>query len=645
VARTPELQIAPQDGGPYLIKVQGAQMRRGERVKKPASAAAAAEQAPIGAAIGRLWTVLGGLDGPGMRARLALALGLTLIAKVFIVAAPLVLADAVNALAAEGREALSGFVTAVCLWAALRFIGAGAPQLRDGLFQPVSEEAQRRVGLAVFSHVHALSIRFHQSKRTGALHRTIERGVRAIDFLLRFLAFNIGPTVFELALAAGVLGWRYGATFSAIAVGTVLVYAGVTFAITNWRLEHRRRMNEADGEASARAVDSLLNFETVKAFAAEGREAARFDQSLRAYAAAAVRSNTGLALLNGTQNLVQNVGLALMVAATGFVIADGAMGPGDVAAVTLVMLNLYAPLNVLGFAYREIRQSAIDMETMYAVLDERPDVADRPDARALHISHGAIAFEDVRFSHDGRQAGLDGVSFRVPPGTTTAIVGASGAGKSTILKLLFRFYDPASGRIVIDDQDIAAVTQTSLRGAIGLVPQDVVLFNDTLAYNIAYGRPEASRAEVEAAARAAQLDGLLANAPAGLDTRVGERGLKLSGGEKQRVGIARVLLADPPILVLDEATSSLDSATEAEVQAQLDAMSTDRTTLVVAHRLSTIADADQILVLKDGRIVERGRHADLVALGGGYAALWTRQAEAPDAAQGLAPVHPARAPA
>ncbi len=623
-------RIARADGGPYLIKVQGAQMRRGERVKKPAGGAPAAEQAPIGAAIGRLWAILGGMDGPAMRARIAVALGLTLIAKVFIVAAPLVLADAVNALDAQGRPALSGFVAAVCLWAGLRFIGAAAPQLRDGLFQPVSEEAQRRVGLAVFSHVHALSIRFHQSKRTGALHRTIERGVRAIDFLLRFLAFNIGPTVFELALAAGVLGWRYGALFSVIAVATVLVYAAITFLITNWRLEHRRRMNEADGEASARAVDSLLNFETVKAFAAEQREAARFDQSLRAYAAAAVRSNTGLALLNGAQSAVQSVGLALMVAATGVMITDGRMGPGDVAAVTLVMLNLYAPLNVLGFAYREIRQSAIDMETMYAVLDEKPDVADRPDAQPLRIHQGAITFEDVRFSHDGRQAGLDGVSFTVRPGATTAIVGASGAGKSTILKLLFRFYDPSSGRILIDGQDIAAVSQASLRRGIGLVPQDVVLFNDTLAYNIAYGRPDASLEEIEAAARAAQLDGLLANAPAGLQTRVGERGLKLSGGEKQRVGIARVLLADPPILVLDEATSSLDSVTEAEVQAQLDAMASGRTTLVVAHRLSTIADADQILVLRDGRIVERGRHAALVALGGEYAGLWARQAEAPE---------------
>jgi ATP-binding cassette, subfamily B, heavy metal transporter len=601
-------------------------MRRGERVAKP-KADGENSDAPVGAAIGRLWSILGGLDEPRLRARIGLALALTLVAKVFVVFAPLILADAVNAIADPQRAAIAAFVGAVFVWTGLRFFGAAAPQLRDALFQPVSEEAQRRVGLAVFSHVHRLSIRFHQGKRTGALHRTIERGVRAIDFLLRFLAFNIGPTVFELALAAGVLAWRYGWAFSAIAVGTVIVYAIITFAITNWRLEHRRRMNEADSEASARAVDSLLNYETVKAFAAEEREAARYNQALSAYASAAVRSNTGLMVLNASQALVQSLGLALMVAFAGAMILSGTMGPGDVAAVTLVMLNLYAPLNVLGFAYREIRQSAIDMEKMYAVLDEAPDVADDPSAPDLVVTRGKVAFETVSFAHDGRQAGLERVTFVAPAGKTTAIVGPSGAGKSTILKLLFRFYDPDDGRVMIDGQDIAHVRQQSVRAAIGQVPQDVVLFNDTLAYNIAYGRPDATRAEIEAAARAAQLDALLAAAPDGLDTRVGERGLKLSGGEKQRVGIARVILANPPILVLDEATSSLDSVTEADVQAQLDAIAVARTTLVVAHRLSTIVDADQILVLENGRIIERGTHRQLVASGGVYAQMWERQSE------------------
>lgn len=608
-------------------------MRRGERAPRPNAAGAEKDETALLPAIGRLLALLGRLDGPGVRLRLGAALLLTLAAKVLAVFSPLLLADGVNRLAAgDAAGALPMFMGLALLWGVFRFAAAAGPQVRDGLFAPVSEEAQRRVGRTVFAHVHALSVRFHQTKRTGTLHRVIERGVRAIDFLLRFLGLTIIPTALELVLAAGVLAWKYGAATSAIAVVTVVIYAWITFGVTEWRLKYRREMNERDSEASGRAVDSLLNFETVKAFAAEARETERFDRALAAYAKAAVRSNTSLVLLNVAQSFVMSAGLAALVVLAGMQVAGGAMGPGDITAVILIMMNLYAPLNVLGFAYREIKQSSIDMEKMYALLDEQPDVADPPGAPALAPGLGEVRFEAVSFAHEGRDRGLSDVTFRVAPGTTSAIVGPSGAGKSTVIKLMFRFYDPSGGRVLVDGQDLREVQQTSLREALGLVPQDVVLFNDTIRYNISYARPDATQAELERAAAQAQLLGFIESLPQGWDTKVGERGLKLSGGEKQRVGIARVVLKDPKILVLDEATSSLDSRTEAEVQEALDAASRGRTTLVVAHRLSTIAKADQILVLKDGRIVERGRHAELVALGGVYAELWRRQAEAPERA-------------
>lgn len=599
----------------------------------PLSPVEAEPEPSVIGAIARIMRLIGGLKGPDVRWRLWTALIVTVVAKVIAVLSPLALADGINRLSQGDSSGLGlTFAAIVAFWAGLRFASAAGPQLRDALFAPVSEEAQRRAGVAVFSHVHRLSVRFHQGKRTGALNRTIERGVRAIDFLLRFLAFNIAPTVLELALAAVVLAWRYGPGFAVIAAATVAIYAWITFAITNWRLKHRREMNERDTEAAGRAVDSLLNFETVKSFAAEARETARYDKALSGYARAAVRANTSLVALNVAQALVMNLGLAAMVVCAGLLVIDGGMGPGDIAAVILIMLNLYAPLNILGMAYREIKQSSIDMEKMFSLLDETPDVADRPGAPALSPGPGEVVFEDVRFAHQGRDRGLEGVSFRVAPGSTTAIVGASGAGKSTILKLLFRFYDPSAGRISIDGQDIAGVTQESLRGALGLVPQDVVLFNDTIRYNIAYGDPDAPFERLREAARRAQLLGFIESLPDGWETRVGERGLKLSGGEKQRVGIARVILKDPRILVLDEATSSLDSRTEAGVQAALDEAARGRTTLVVAHRLSTIRDADEIIVLKDGRVAERGTHHALTALGGEYAELWRRQAAAPQPA-------------
>lgn len=605
-------------------------MARGEGRQAGGASPAEDGSAPLMLTVSRLMHLIGGLDEPGYRWRLWVSFALTLGAKVLAVFSPLVLADGINALS-EGRSegALQLFLGLAGFWAALRFASTAGPQIRDALFQPISEEAQRRAGARVFSHVHALSVRFHQSKRTGAVYRTIERGVRAIDFLLRFLAFNIAPTLIELVLAAGVLAWKYGWNFALIAALTVGVYAWITFGVTEWRLKHRREMNERDTEAAGRAVDSLLNFETVKSFAAEDRESARYDKALAQYADAAVRSNTSLVLLNVLQNVVMNVGLLAMVVAAGFLVARGPMGPGDITAVILIMVNLYAPLNILGFAYREIKQTSIDMEKMFGLLDEEPDIADAPHAAVLSAKGGEVAFENVSFAHDGRDRGLEHVSFVAPAGKTTAIVGPSGAGKSTVLKLLFRFYDPSAGKVLIDGQSLRDVTQTSLRRALGLVPQDVVLFNDTIRYNIAYGRPEATQVELEDAARRAQLLHFIESLPQGWDTRVGERGLKLSGGEKQRVGIARVVLKNPTILILDEATSSLDSGTEAEVQEALEEAARGRTTIVVAHRLSTIAGADQIVVLEEGRVVERGTHAALIARDGLYASLWKRQAEDP----------------
>ena len=598
-------------------------MRKGERAENDV----ANESSPIGRSLLRLTRLIGGLDTFDLQMRVFVALALTLVSKVFIVFAPLVLADAVNGLSLGGEAAWStAFLLAIGIWTGMRFLGSAAPQVRDAIFQPVSEEAQRRAGVAVFGHVHALGIKFHQSKRTGAVWRTIERGVRAIDFLTRFVAFNIGPTIIELIMAATVLGVRYGWPFALVAASTVVIYAAITLAITEWRLRYRREMNDADTEATGRAVDSLMNFETVKAFAAEGRETERYNQAVRTYARASAQSNSTLQGLNAAQGFIQNLGLAVMVAGAGHAITKGQMGPGDVAAVTLVMLNLYGPLNILGFAWREIKQSSIDMEAMYALLDEVPDIADKEGAAALNVNSGKVTFDHVAFIHDGRHAGLSDVSFTIPSGKTLAIVGPSGSGKSTIVRMLFRFYDPQAGSVSIDGQDLRDVTQVSVRAAIGLVPQDVVLFNDTLAYNIAYGRPDATEAEIVKAASLARLDALIAGAPMGLQTKVGERGLKLSGGERQRVGIARAILKDPPILVLDEATSSLDSVTEAEVREALEDAARGRTTLVVAHRLSTVADADEIVVLREGVVAERGTHSDLLAQGGVYSELWEMQA-------------------
>ncbi|MBX7248231.1 MAG: ABC transporter ATP-binding protein/permease [Caulobacteraceae bacterium] len=569
---------------------------------------------------------------PGLAWRVAAALILTVAGKALGVAAPLLLGKAVNALA-DGRSAGEGMALAfaglAAGWAFVRFVAAAAPQARDALFQSVSLAAQRRAAAEAFAHALLLSLDYHQTKRTGALSRTIDRGARAVDFLIRMLLFTLAPSALELVLAAGVLWGVYDWTFAAAAVATVGVYGVLTFAISDWRIRHRRELNEADSEAAGRAVDALLNYETVKSFGAEARAAADYDRALADYTAASAKATGSLALLNIVQGAVMSLGLGVMAVLAGFEVSAGRMGPGDVTAVVLVLIGLYTPLNMLGFAYREVRQAFIDMEAINALAREQPEVADAPDAGDLPAgsAKGAdLRFEHVGFQHDQRAGGgLQDLTFRARPGMTVAVVGPSGSGKTTLVRLALRLIDPQKGRVRMDGADLKSVRQASLRSAIALVPQDVALFNDTLQANVAFGKPGATLEAVWRALEAAELAEFARSLPDGLDTRVGERGLKLSGGERQRVGIARALLADPRLLILDEATSALDSRTEAAIQRTLRAAMAGRTTLVVAHRLSTIVDADLILVLKAGRVVERGSHAELIALDGEYASLWRRQ--------------------
>jgi ATP-binding cassette subfamily B protein len=575
-------------------------------------------------------------DAPQLKARVAAALLLTIGGKAAGVLAPLLLGRAVNALSeggSVGSQVGWSFAGLAAGWALIRFLSNAAPQLRDMLFGVVSQAAWRRAAAETFGHALSLSIDYHQTKRTGALSRTVDRGARAVDYLLRILIFNLAPTALELVFAAFVLAAAYDWRFAGVAVATVAVYAAITFAISNWRIHHRRELNEADSEASGRAVDALLNYETVKAFGAEPRTVESYDDALARYARASVKANTSLALLNMAQGAVQSVGLGVMALLAGWEAAHGRMGPGDVTAAVLIMTSLYMPLNFLGFAYREVRQSFIDMEAMTELRDQSPDVADAPDARDLVLAdHGGaeIRFEDVSFRHSARVEGLREVSFTAPPGATVALVGPSGAGKTTLVRLALRLIDPQEGRVLLDGQDLRQVRQASVRKAVALVPQDVALFNDTLEANIGFAKPGATDAEVWAAAEAAELGPFVRSLPDGLKTRVGERGLKLSGGERQRVGLARALLADPRVLILDEATSALDSRTEAAIQATLRRVRGGRTTLIIAHRLSTVADADEILVIKGGRIVERGAHAALLAQDSEYAALWRKQTrEAP----------------
>lgn len=582
----------------------------------------------LGGAIVRIMKLLARPEMSKWRPIMVIAIVLTLGAAVLEVVSPIILGDAINRVAGDEDGAAAPLMIAIGyigLAIGLRFLAAALPQARDALFSPVSQDAQRHACVDAFGHAQSLSLGFHQTRRSGALNRVIERGASAIDYLIRFLAFNIGPTFVRLALASIALGVAYDYRLSLIAIATIILYVVATVIITEWRVRQRRRMNKADTELRAVSIDTLTNFETVKAFAAEERETHRYDRAMTRYNKRYVEAVRSMYLLNAVQAFIMNAGLLAVLALSAYNFTQGTMQIGDLTAVMLVLLSLYAPLNILGWAWREIKQGAVDLEKLHGLLTMVPEVQDSEDATTLDKPEGRVAFENVSFTHDARTAGIADVSFHVEPGHKVAFVGTSGAGKSTLLKLLFRFYDVQSGTVRVDGYDVRDLTQTSLRRVLGLVPQDVVLFNDTIRANLAYAWPDAKLADLEDAARRAQLLEFIEALPDGWDTPVGERGLKLSGGEKQRVGIARVILANPAILVLDEATSALDSATEAAVQDALDEASKGRTTLMVAHRLSTVQNADEIIVLEQGRVIERGGHAELLRKDGKYAQMWARQ--------------------
>jgi len=579
---------------------------------------------------------------PDLRWRVVAAFAALLLAKIVTVATPFAFKYAIDGLnAAVKPEARTAVLLAAVPMAFILAYGMGRimmvvlAQVRDALFAKVAQSAVRAISIRTFRHLHALSLKFHLERRTGGLSRTIERGSNGIDTVLRYSLFNTIPTIIELVLLCGVLTWTFGWIYAAITATTVALYTAFSYVATEWRIRIRRTMNEADTEANTKAVDSLLNYETVKYFNNEEHEARRFDQSMARYEKAAVKTWESLAVLNSGQTIVFTIGLALMMILAARGVAGGTMTVGDFVMVNSFLIQLYMPLNFLGNVYRDLKQGLIDIEAMFRLLEMEPDIKDRPGAVPLVVSSGEVAFEEVRFAYEAARPILKGVSFTVPAGATFAVVGPSGAGKSTISRLLYRFYELDGGRILIDGQDIADITQSSLRAEIGMVPQDTVLFNDTIRYNIRYGHPDATDGEVEAAARLAQVHGFVMSLPSGYDALVGERGLKLSGGEKQRVSIARTILKGPPILVLDEATSALDSMTEQEIQSALRQVSRGRTSLVIAHRLSTVIDADEILVLDEGRIVERGRHLDLLLGNGVYAGMWNRQRAADEARRQL----------
>ena len=562
--------------------------------------------------------------------RVIVALAFLAAAKGAIVFVPMLYKEAVDRLGGEGGVLVAVPVGVIVGYGIIRMMSIAFAELRDAVFAKVGQRAIRSVGLKTFRHLHGLALRFHLERQTGGLSRAIERGTKGIDFLLRFMLFNILPTLLEIAMVCLILWALFNIWFALVTLSTIVGYIGYTMAVTEWRLKYRRQMNETDQEANTRAIDSLLNYETVKYFGNEAYEAERFDSALERYERAAVVSNTSLSLLNIGQALIVGGGLTAVMMMAGYGVAEGRMTVGDFVLVNTYLIQLYMPLNFLGFVYREIKQSLTDMEAMFHLLKIGAEVEDPPGAEALVDGPGEVVFDNVSFGYDPRRPILKGISLVVPAGKRVAIVGPSGAGKSTISRLLFRFYDVGEGAIRIDGQDIRQVTQNSVRAAIGIVPQDTVLFNDTVHYNIAYGRPGASEEEIGEAARLAAINGFIESTPDGYQTMVGERGLKLSGGEKQRVAIARTILKRPRILLLDEATSALDTRTEREIQTALEEVSKDRTTLVIAHRLSTVVDADEILVLDQGCIVERGTHTGLLARRGIYAAMWMRQQQVVD---------------
>jgi ATP-binding cassette, subfamily B, heavy metal transporter len=606
------------------------------------------EQATLIGTLVHLWPYIWPSDRADLKMRVVWSVVLLLIAKLATLAVPFTFKWATDALTGNGSAPLepSNWVVwvvaspllMVASYGALRVLMAVLTQWRDGIFARVAMHAVRKLAYITFVHMHELSLRFHLERKTGGLTRVLERGRGGIETIVRMVILQLIPTVVEVSLLMAVLLWQFDWRYVVATLITVVIFMYFTYAATEWRIEIRRKMNDSDTDANTKAIDSLLNYETVKYFSAEEREATRYDRSMQRYEQASVKTYTSLALLNTGQAFIFTAGLTATMMMCAFGVRSGRNTVGDFVMINAMMIQLYQPLNFMGMVYREIKQAIIDIEKMFEVLERKPEIKDVAGASALVVTSGNVRFEDVGFAYEPERQILKGLSFEVPAGKTVAIVGPSGAGKSTISRLLFRLYDVSGGRILIDGQDIRNVTQTSLRAAIGMVPQDTVLFNDTIRYNIRYGRWDASDAEVEQAAQLAQIDPLIRVAPLGYETQVGERGLKLSGGEKQRVAIARTVLKAPPILVLDEATSALDSHTEHEIQEALERVSRNRTSLVIAHRLSTVVGADEIIVLDQGRIVERGTHAELLAMSGLYASMWNKQREAAAARERLAEI-------
>jgi ATP-binding cassette, subfamily B, heavy metal transporter len=604
------------------------------------------EQATLIGTLAHLWPYIWPGDRVDLKMSVVWSIVLLLVAKLATLAVPFTFKWAIDALTGADTAPVQSSNWTMWLiasplimtvsYGALRILMAVLTQWRDGIFARVAMHAVRKLAYLTFVHMHELSLRFHLERKTGGLTRVLERGRAGIEVIVRMVILQLVPTIVEVSLLTGVLLWQFDWRYVVVTLITVVLFMYYTYIATEWRIEIRRKMNESDTEANTKAIDSLLNYETVKYFSAEEREATRYDRSMERFERASVKTYTSLAVLNTGQAIIFTAGLTATMVMCAIGVRSGKNTVGDFVMVNAMMIQLYQPLNFMGMVYREIKQAVIDIEKMFDVLSRNPEIRDVPGATPLVVTSGHVRFDNVQFSYDPERPILKGLSFEVPAGHTVAIVGPSGAGKSTISRLLFRLYDVSGGKILIDGQDIRNVTQSSLRASIGMVPQDTVLFNDTIRYNIRYGRWDASDAEVEAAAQLAQIDGFIRMSPKGYETQVGERGLKLSGGEKQRVAIARTVLKAPPILLLDEATSALDSHTEHEIQEALERVSRNRTSLVIAHRLSTIVGADDIIVLDQGRIAERGTHAQLLASGGLYASMWNRQREAQEARERLA---------